>query len=122
MLFNSSRSDTWQSANTYCQAEANATLVELLAEEQLDLVRMVLEVVEDHEGGVASWWTSGTDLAREGAWYWGASLAPVQPWVWFGSEPDSGLLGNCMVLNGNFEYKALDSSCTSERKPICQRK
>ena len=121
LLFDSTKSYNWELANAYCQDKANGTLVEILTEAQHDFVLMILEFLEDHEEP-KTWWTSGTDLAREGKWYWGSSLAPVGQFIWAGTEPDSGISANCMDLSTSVNPMAEDTSCGNYKYPICQRK
>ena len=39
------------------------------------------------------WWTSGTDLGREGHWYWASSLAPL-PGIGIPSYPPHIIMDN----------------------------
>ena len=39
------------------------------------------------------WWTSGTDLGREGHWYWASSLAPL-PGTGVPSDPPHIIIDN----------------------------
>ena len=70
LLINSSKAYHWDAANIYCQRDENATLVEILSQEQLGFLRMKLtEHMEGHEGN-KNCWTSGTDAGRNGVWRW----------------------------------------------------
>merc|ERR1719369_302420 len=75
LLFNSTKDYNWEQANNYCQSEG-ASLLEVHTEEQFQFLQMQLNVLEDHEGA-KFWWTGGTDIGREGQWFWVSSLTPV---------------------------------------------
>ena len=124
LLFNSSQAYTWEEANNYCQRDENASLVEILTIRQLDFIRLELF----HDGWrYGDWWTSGTDLAREGEWYWGPSRLSVADWVWSWSlgtnehEPSGGTSRNCMIMSTEF-YACTAYACTAGNYPICQKK
>ena len=120
LLFNTSRPYTWELANNYCNLEENASLVEILTPEQHEFVIMVLKFLADN-GEPHSWWTSGTDMGKEGRWYWAQSLALVEEFVWWGSEPNVPT-ENCMLLVAGYGYMAGDYPCDTAWYPICQTK
>ena len=123
LLFNSTTSYTWEEANNYCQRDENASLVEIWTSLQLDIIRTELILLTDHESA-RSWWTSATDLAREGEWYWGSSGAPVGDFIWasISDDPNGGTGENCMKLYNNWDFYGNSYSCTSRYYPICQKK
>lgn len=125
LLFNSTNAYTWEEANGYCQEEENATLLEIWTSLQSDFICSELMLLEDHESA-RNWWTCGTDLGREGEWYWASSGAAVGDFVWssYLSQPDGDTRYNCMMLSygSNHKYKGADTTCTSTFYPICQRK
>ena len=69
----------------------------------------------------AGWWTGGTDVGREGSWYWVGSLASVPAWAWNqeDGEPNSGRYANCMTLYATWDG-GYDVTCGSNNFPICQ--
>ena len=120
LLFNSTATYNWEEANNYCQFEANGSLIEIINEEQLAFVQMELWVLADHEGD-HYWWTSGTDLGREGRWYWASSLTPVGSFIWYTNEPGSPK-SNCLYLEYAWGWEGGDVPCDykSNIYPICQ--
>ena len=117
LLFNSTTDYTWEEANNYCQRDENASLVEILTTLQLDFIRRELY------GRRGDWWTSGTDLAREGQWYWGPSRLSVADWVWSSenNEPSGGTYWNCMMISTDGGY-GRSYACIAWYYPICQKK
>ena len=67
LLLDSSQDLTWDEANNFCQFTNNATLLEILTEEQLVFTQLELTQLAEEEGG-QNWWTSGTDVGRNGVW------------------------------------------------------
>jgi hypothetical protein len=120
LLFNSTATYTWEGASVYCQQEEIATLVEIWTEAQLDFIRMELRMLAANEGA-RYWWTSGTDVGREGSWNWASSSASVGDFIWQTNHPDSGFDGNCLYLESSYDYLGNDYSCTVSSNPICQR-
>ena len=60
---------TWDEANNFCQFTNNATLLEILTEEQLVFTQLQLtRLSEEEEEGGRNWWSSGTDVGRNGVW------------------------------------------------------
>ena len=124
LLFNSTEFYTWQQANVYCQKEENATLLEIWTSLQSDFISNELMLLEDHESP-RNWWTGGTDIGREGEWYWVSSGASVGDFVWasYNNEPNGNTNYNCMILSPSpWEYKGNDIYCTNGHFPICQKK
>ena len=121
LLFNSTTYYPWEEASVYCQQEENATLVEIWTEAQLDFIRMELRMLAANEGG-NSWWTSGTDVGREGSWNWAPSSASVGDFIWHSNQPDGGFDQNCLYLSPTYDYLGNDYPCTSSLYPICQKR
>merc|ERR1739838_75107 len=119
LLFNDSASYTWEEANGYCQGE-NASLIEILTEEQFDFVNMELDVLTDHDVSANYWWTAGTDIGREGKWLWIGSTTPVDEFVWLSGYPTSSLSRNCLTLSPT-NNAGVDKSCSSKYFSICQQ-
>merc|ERR1719450_2107389 len=105
LLFNSTTPLTWFDANTYCQTQENAALVEILTEEQHEFLQMQLSMLEDHEEE-KSWWTGGNDIGREGKWSWVTSQAPVGDFLWYSGYPRNRTDINLMYLRSQFGYTA----------------
>ena len=121
LLFSSNTNLTWEEANIYCQEEENGTLLQIWNELQLDFVRMELGFLFDHVQ-VERWWTSGTDAGREGTWRWASSLVPVGDFIWASSQPNNGLIGNCLYLYQGHDFLGCDAACSSQYAAICERK
>ena len=120
LLFNTIKEYHWEEAANYCQTEnPNSTLVDFQNPEQLEFLQMELEAIEDH-AGTTHWWTSGTDMAREGEWYWESDLTPVPEFVWFSGQPDDGIGYNCLMLHTSYDYLGGDFDCGFGAYPICQ--
>ena len=120
LLFNSTKAYNWEEANNYCQRDENASLVEIWTTLQLDFIRSELSFLTDHESA-HDWWTSGTDLAREGEWYWGSSGAPVGDFVWGSNEPHGDTEANCMKLYASNDFYGRSFQYSRLYYPICQK-
>merc|ERR1711872_311793 len=122
IMMNANYSMTWLEANVYCNTQHNSSLVEFRMPEQLEFVQMELEMLEEHDGP-RMWWTSGTDVGREGLWYWSSSLAPVHDFVWASDFQDKGITQNCLYLQNDSEprYSGYGYDCTNNILfPMCQ--
>ena len=117
LLFNSTKEYTWEEASVNCQQEANATLVEIWTEAQLDFIRMELRMLAGGRG----WWISGTDFGREGSWNWAVSSASVGDFIWQTNQGNDGFHQNCLYLEPSYDYLGNDYPCTVSFNPICQR-
>ena len=67
------------------------------------------------------WWTSGTDMGREGRYVWMGSLQAVGDFIWFQNEPAGGKDKNCLCLSSVHSYYADDCSCELSTRVICQK-
>merc|ERR1711964_164465 len=127
LMLNANSSMSWEDASRYCYTSHSARLVEFRSPEQLEFVQMELEMLEEHEGQ-KRWWTSGTDLGREGFWYWTSSLAQVQDFVWSSNYSDGGITENCLYLyfGSTPKYMGNDYPCGISNSfdlfPLCQMK
>merc|ERR1711915_117895 len=119
LLFDMSAAKSWEKASDLCQSQENARLVEVETQEQFDFLMMELEVI-DNQDTKHDWWTAGTDIGREGDWYWTGSLSSVNDFAWYGSEPNSGSGYNCLLLFASYSYAAVDYPCSNSKYPICQ--
>ena len=84
---------------------------------------LTLDLQEPHHG-VRPWWVGGTDIGREGSWYYSGTLQPVpeDPWYKPDNRPSCGLACNCMCILPNYQYYAADQPCTTNKfYPICQK-
>merc|ERR1712215_164923 len=120
LYFNNTHNFTWIEANAYCQGDLNATLVEITTEEQYDFIKMELQVLEVETNSKLYWWTGGTDLGREGKWFWTGSLRSVGSFIWSKDQPNDGIGGNCLNLYPSSGYEGSDKSCVHDFYPICQ--
>merc|ERR1712156_615982 len=93
---NTAPSADWEEANVICEKYSNATLVDIQSEMQMSFLQMELDVIANAEGTKHHWWTAGTDVGREGQWYWATTLTEVGDFVWKTSEPNNGITFNCL--------------------------
>merc|ERR1712110_342937 len=105
-LFFGNTPGTFEFANAFCQS-MSSHLVEMLDESQMDYNVMELHVL-DGILGPRKHWVGGTDLNREGQWYWLHPLSPVGSFVWHVNEPDGGLSQNFMGFAPELGYKCAD--------------
>ena len=121
LFFNSTAAVSWEDALSWCQHPDNdALLLEIWSELQLDFIRSELMLLQDN-GVDNDWWTGGTDLGREGRWFWIGTLATVGDFVWQSNEPNGGTGENCLELR-SFNFLGNDYACFNERYFKCQRK
>ena len=124
LYFNTSQTMAFEDASVSC-FHSNSSLVEIWTELQLDFLRSELNFLAN-SGISAYWWTSATDLGREGHWYWASSLAPVPEFVWASSpnpQPNGGPNQNCARLEKFSDFMTADIECDFEDiYPICQIK
>merc|ERR1711962_1191930 len=123
LYFNSTKAlDSWDDSATMCQmATPNATLVEILTENQMAFVQMEIELLEAHEGK-HYWWPGATDVGINGKWFWAPSLSPVEDFVWGAGYPSTTHQNNCMMIHPTYDagynqYRDFTNAC-----PICQLK
>ena len=120
LLFNSTTAYTWEKAYGYCRSVENASLIDILTEEQLDFVRLKLYDLEE-QNGKELWWTGATDLGREGQWTWMGGLTPVSEFIWRAGYPNGGVTENCLYLNSGGSYEGYDNPCSILYHPICMK-
>ena len=125
LLFNTTAVMNWEDASVSCY-QSNSSLVEIWTELQMDFLRSELKVLAN-SGFSSFWWTSATDLGREGHWYWASSLSPVPDFVWYSgsyAQPDGGTGENCAFLDSGYDFMIQDFDCDYESStyPICQIK
>ena len=70
----------------------------------------------------ANWWSSGTDVGRNGVWLWATSCRLVPDLVWIPNYPNNPDNHNCMTINFKHGFLGSDEMCFYENPPICQRK
>merc|ERR1711962_1482125 len=122
LYFNSTKAETWDDSVISCQmATPNASLVEILTENQMAFVQMEIELLEAHEGK-HYWWTGATDVGINGKWFWAPSLSPVEDFVWGAGYPSTTHQNNCMMIHPTYDagynqYRDFTNAC-----PICQLK
>merc|ERR1711893_230455 len=121
-LFFGNEPGQFEDANAVCHS-MSAHLVEIQNESQMDDIIVALRVLEGITGP-RKYWVGGTDLNREGQWFWLNSLSPVGSFVWHANEPDGGLSQNCMGFAPELGYKCADLFCNDIYiyiYPICQK-
>ena len=122
LYFNSTKPESWVDVVISCQmATPNASLVEILTENQMAFVQMEIELLEAHEGK-HFWWTGATDVGIIGKWFWAPSLSPVEEFIWAPGNPKSELKNNCMMIHYNLDA-GYDMYCDyTNAYPLCQLK
>jgi hypothetical protein len=118
LFFEPTKKFNWDAASAYCKTEQNATLVEILTQEQLDFLQMMQGVL-----GAEDRWTGATDEGRESKWFWITTLNDVAEFVWRPGFPSNGVEGNCMSLHPDNDkgLGGIDNDCGLNFKPICQK-
>ena len=86
----------------------------------MDFVQMMLEMIEEHESA-RHWWTAATDVGINGKWFWAASLAPVEDFVWHTGYPNNYIDRNCMMLYASYK-EGENYPCENSFYPLCQLK
>ena len=97
---------SWDQANNHCNLEENASLVEIFTPEQHEYIILELELLAD-SGKKQDWWTSGTDVRRQGRWFWVQSLELVEEFVWGEDEPNTPT-NNFRFLSAAHHFMAYD--------------
>ena len=108
---------SYQEANSFCQ-ENGAFLIEIFSAVQMEFMVMELQLLETLTGA-RFYWGGGTDLNREGQWYWSHSLIPIEDFVWARGQPDGGLLSNYFVFSDQ-DYMGDDYPSSSFAYALCQ--
>ena len=109
----------FDAANDYCYHNSSH-LIEVHTQNQMEFLIMEFQLLETLVGP-RSYWGGGTDWNREGQWYWGNSLLPVEDFVWANSEPNSGSKYNYLYFFSGFYYHAADAGVNNKFYPICQK-
>ena len=109
---------TYQDANTFCYNHSTL-LVEVHDTDQMDFMVMELQLLETFTGK-RNYWAGGTDMNREGQWYWSHSLIPIEEFVWARGQPDGGALSNYFVFNDE-DYMGEDYPSSSFAYALCQK-
>merc|ERR1712004_296194 len=111
LFFNNTAAVDWEEANVICEKYSNATLVDIQSEIQMGFLQMELDVIASVEGTPHYWWTAGTDVGREGRWFWVTTLTEVEDYVWYDSYPTLSNNQNCLALHPTWEYFGFDIIC-----------
>merc|ERR1712004_592743 len=104
LFFNNTVAVNWEEANVICEMTPNATLVDIQSEVQMGFLQMELDVIANAEGATHYWWTAGTDMGREGRWFWITTLTAVEDFVFNPGQPSPTTSLNCLSLHPGFEY------------------
>ena len=122
LYFNSTEAKTWDDSVISCQmATPNASLVEILTENQMAFVQMEIELLEAHEGK-HYWWTGATDVGINGRWFWAPSLSPVEEFMWAPGYPKNDLTSNCMMIHYGLDAGYNQVCDWTSAYPLCQLK
>ena len=123
LYFNSTEAlASWDDSASMCQmATPNATLVEILTEDQVAFVQMEIDLLEAHEAP-RHWWTGATDVGINGKWFWAPSLSPVEDFVWVSPYPKDELSNNCMIINYSSNAGTNINCDYTAAYPLCQMK
>ncbi|CAG4946939.1 unnamed protein product [Parnassius apollo] len=113
----------WFKAQQYCRFHG-MHLASISSQEENDKLE---KYVKDSGYGREHFWTSGTDLAEEGSFFWMANGRPLTFVNWNAGEPnnfryENGEEENCLEL-WNRDDKGLkwnDSPCSFETYFICE--
>ena len=120
LYFKNQPMNYWE-ANVYCQ-DRGSHLVEVGTTEMMEFLVMEMEVWEDHDGEDSFWWSGGTDIGREGDWYWQHSLFDVGSFIWGNQQPENSTEKNYLCFTKDFAY--MGSACdtdSTDTNPICQK-
>ena len=109
---------TYQEANEFCYNNS-AYLVEIHDTDQMDFMMMELKLLETFVGK-RNYWGGGTDMNREGQWYWSHSLIPIEEFVWARGQPDGGAMSNYFVFSDE-DYMGDDYPSSSFAYALCQK-
>ena len=123
LSFNSTEAlASWDDSARMCQmATPNASLVEILTEDQMAFVQMEIDLLEAHEAP-RHWWTGATDVGINGKWFWAPSLSPVEDFVWVSPYPKDELSNNCMIINYSSNAGTNINCDYTDAYPLCQMK
>ena len=102
----------------FCE-ERGAHLVETINQEQLDFVRMQLQVIEEQQGTAINWWGGAVDENRNGNWMWPNSKVSLGDFIWGGGDPDGGQFYFCYYAR--WDYKGADYPFNYDLGLICQK-
>lgn len=70
-----------------------------------------------------NYWTSGTDLGEEGAFFWASNGQPISlnKTFWLANQPDNASPGeHCVHLWHSYAYLLNDVSCEMNYSVICE--
>ncbi|XP_023932905.1 uncharacterized protein LOC112042508 [Lingula anatina] len=118
----------WVSANKMCRDLHAANLVSIESQAEQNFLKNHIkrnklkpEIPYKHWG----FWTSGTDLDKEGVWIWHGTKRPVTFSAWGGNQPDNNycrLPEGCMHMVGSYDFKWNDLPCFINLNSfICER-
>ena len=85
--------------------------------QQMDFLRAGLRLLES-QTGPRGWWVGGSDIGREGGWFWQPSLRSVGDFVW-SSQDGFNFDKNCLALKWVYDYAGMDFECEDFFYPIC---
>merc|ERR1711973_818796 len=119
-IFLANRGFSWADADNYCQENSSA-LLEVHSETHMDFIRSELFVLENFVGDHV-WWTGGSDVGREGQWYWTHTLKDIGEFVWKEDYPMGGIERQYLALSNDYDYFGADfKNDFHTGYPICQK-
>merc|ERR1719348_1084082 len=119
-IFFANRGFSWADADNYCQENSSA-LLEVYSQTHMDFIRSELFVLENFVGEHV-WWTGGSDVGREGQWYWTHTLTDIGDFVWKEDYPMGGIERQYLALSNDYDYFGADfKNDFHTGYPICQK-
>jgi len=119
-IFFANRGFSWADADNYCQENSSA-LLEVYSQTHMDFIRSELFVLENFVGDHV-WWTGGSDVGREGQWYWTHTLKDIGEFVWKEDYPMGGIERQYLALSNDYDYFGADfKNDFHTGYPICQK-
>jgi len=104
----------WVDAKSLCQLDGGE-LASIRNAREWQFVKGILTL-----SGVTDYvWLGASDSTTEGTWVW-TDGSPVNYSDWYGSQPNDGTRGNCLLSSGGYNWKWFDSVCTATSYAVCK--
>jgi len=105
----------WVDAKSLCQLDGG----ELASIRNAREWQFVKGILANTSSGVTHVWLGGSDTKQEGSWVW-TDGSSVNYSDWYGSQPNDGTRGNCLLSSGGYNWKWFDSVCTATSYAVCK--